>query len=111
MIYTMSTEEKSQQLGQLMLDKKASEQRLAELTLKASNTGKSLVDIGSVLIKNPSLLAFTGDEVPLKQMQGVSWLPNSNIITGEELRGMTNAIRAERTTLSGLQDDLKILGF
>ena len=59
MIYTMSTEEKTQQLGQLMLDKKASETRLAELRLKATNIGATFTQIGLALSSgNPERLAF-----------------------------------------------------
>lgn len=94
MIYIMSSEEKASQLGQLMLDKKASQARLAEFKLKAKNIGKQFETIEKVLAQDPSW-----------------YISGSLIATTDEVNTLIEAIRVEQIKLWDYEQDLKSLGF
>jgi hypothetical protein len=109
-IYVMSNEEKSKQLGQLMLDKKASEMTLAELQLRAKNIGKQFESIGSSLSRDPASLVFPHESVDTR-FRDIKHLSDGTIASADEVRALTNAIRAEQIKLWAHERDLKTLGF
>jgi hypothetical protein len=110
MIYSMSNEEKTQQLGQLVIDKKASETRLAELRLKAANFGSTFSEIGRALSNgSPEQLAFQHQQVDVRFRP--NWFGNHKIATEDELKALVEAIRVERIKLWGYEESLKNLGF
>lgn len=110
MIYVMSNEDKSKQLGQLMLDKQASERRLAELKLSAKNFAINFAAIARGLDSNPELLGFPQDSVDTR-FRGIQWLADGRVATGEEVKAVVNAIRAEQIKLWGYEESLHNLGF
>jgi hypothetical protein len=110
MVYVMSEEEKLNQLGRLTRDRRASEESLGALTAKASLLGNLLVSTGRRLLTDPSLLAFPGDPVDSRFI-GTHWEHSDQFTTLDEIRALTNAIRAEQLKLRELEAQLKAMGY
>jgi hypothetical protein len=110
MIYVMSNEEKVNQLGRLMLDKKASEAKLAELRLKAKNIGTKFEAIGRALTQDPALLVFPHESVDTRFRDALH-LSDGTVASADEIKALTDAIREEQIKLSDYEHDLKNLGF
>jgi hypothetical protein len=109
MIYTMPPEEKAQQLGQLMLDKQASQQRLAQLTLKAKNIGSAFVIAGSTLTNNPTSLIFPHESVDIRFRADVHI--DGVIASADDVKTLVKAIREEQIKLWDYEAELKNQGF
>jgi hypothetical protein len=106
----MSNEEKVKQVGQLVLDKKASETKLAELKLKAKNIGKQFEDIGHSLSRDPALLVFPRESADTR-FRDAKYLSDGTVASAEEVKALTNAIRAEQIKLWDYEQDMRNLGF
>jgi hypothetical protein len=92
-----------------MVDKKTSQDKLADLTKQAQAAGALLANIGQTLQRSPSILAFPGQSV--NSRFNAQWLREGKIPTDAEMRTLVEDIRAEQLKVWEYEEALRNFGF